>query len=200
MNLDPTQHAWWLASRASGIVAIFLLTFAVVVGLMMGGKTVQRVTGKPGRGPLAIKLLLQSHEQVSVAALIAIAVHALLLLGDGYLHPTFSQLTIPFTIDYRPVFVGLGIIGAYVMAILGLSFYVRARIGTARWKKLHRWTITGYALAVVHTLGAGTDASSAWFQIPLLASAALVAVMFVLRATSPGGLSKPSNATAGTTT
>ncbi len=167
---------------------------------MMGGKTVQRVTGKPGRGPLAIRLLLQSHEQVSVAALIAIAVHALLLLGDGYLHPSFSQLAVPFTIDYRPFFVGMGIIGAYVMAILGLSFYIRARIGTTRWKKLHRWTIIGYVLAVVHTLGAGTDAASAWFQIPLLGSAALVAVMFVLRATSPGGLSKPNNTNAGVAT
>lgn len=200
MTPDPYQHAWWIASRASGIVAIFLLTFAVIVGLMMGGKTVQRVTGKPGRGPLAIRLLLQSHEQVSVAALIAIAVHGLTLLGDGFLHPSFSQLAIPFTIEYRPFYVGLGIIGGYVMAILGLSFYIRARIGNARWKKLHRWTITGYVLAVIHTLGAGTDAASAWFQIPLLASAGLVTVMFVLRATSPGGLSKPDKSAAGAAT
>ena len=79
---DPTQHLWWLASRSSGIVAMLLLTFTVVVGLMMGGKLVNKLTGKQGRGALAIKSLLQTHEQASIAALIAVGVHGVTLLGD----------------------------------------------------------------------------------------------------------------------
>jgi sulfoxide reductase heme-binding subunit YedZ len=184
VNTDPTQHLWWLASRASGIVAILLLTFTVVVGLMMGGKLVQKLTGKQGKGALAIKSLLQTHEQASIAALIAVAAHGLTLLGDGFLHPTLAQLAIPFNMDYRPFYVGLGVIGGYIAVALGLSFYFRSRIGVARWKKMHRWTIAAYGLAVVHALGSGTDAGSAWFDIPLLASAGLVVVMFGVRATT----------------
>jgi sulfoxide reductase heme-binding subunit YedZ len=183
-NTDPTQHLWWLASRASGIVAILLLTFTVIVGLMMGGKFVQRLTGKQGKGALAIKNLLQTHEQASIAALIAVAAHGLTLLGDAFMHMSLSNIAIPFTDAYRPFYVGVGIIGGYIAAALGLSFYLRGRIGAARWKKMHRWTIAAYALAVIHALGAGTDASTAWFQIPLLASAGVVTMMFLIRASS----------------
>lgn len=184
--VDPSQHIWWLASRASGIVAILLLTYTVLAGLMMGGKLSQRLTGKPGRGALAVKQLLQTHEMTSIAALIAIGVHGVTLLGDSYLHPSLAQIAIPFTIDYRSFYVGLGIIGGYVAVALGLSFYIRGRIGTSRWKKMHRWTIAAYALSVGHALGAGTDAGSAWFNYPLLASAGLVALMFVIRVSSVG--------------
>lgn len=184
--VDPTDHIWWLASRASGIVALLLLTYTVLVGLMMGGKLVQRVAGRPGKGSLAIKNLLQSHEYTSLAALVAIVVHGVTLLGDAYLHPTISQIAIPFTIGYRSFYTGLGIIGGYVAVLLGLSFYLRSRIGMARWRKLHRWTIAAYALSVVHVLGAGTDAGSAWFEIPVLASAGIVAVVFLFRMSSVG--------------
>lgn len=184
--VDPGPHLWWLASRASGIVAILLLTYTVLVGLMMGGKLVQRVAGRPGRGGLAVKRLLESHEYASIAALVAIVVHGVTLLGDVYLHPSIAEIAIPFTMAYRSFYTGLGVIGAYFAILLGLSFYVRGRIGTARWKKLHRWTLAAYALAVVHALGAGTDAASSWFELPLLASAGLVAVTFLARASSVG--------------
>ncbi len=184
--VDPGPHLWWLASRASGIVAILLLTYTVLVGLMMGGKLVQRVAGRPGRGGLAVKRLLESHEYASIAALVAIVVHAVTLLGDAYLHPSLGEVAVPFTMAYRSFYTGLGVIGAYLAILLGLSFYARARIGTARWKKLHRWTLGAYGLAVVHALGAGTDAASSWFEIPLLASAGLVVVTFLARASSVG--------------
>lgn len=182
--VDPSDHLWWLASRASGIVAILLLTYTVLIGLMMGGKLVQRLLARPGRGSLAIKQLLETHEYASIAALIAICVHGVTLLGDAFLHPTASQLLIPFVSEYRTFYTGLGIIGGYVTALLGLSFYARKHIGTARWKKLHRWTLGGYGLAVVHTLGAGTDAASRWFQVPLLASAGAVVLIFTVRMSS----------------
>ena len=193
MTNDPTQHLWWLASRASGIVAVLLLTFTVIVGLLMGGKLVQRLTGKQGRGALAIKSLLQTHEQASIAALIAVAAHGLTLLGDGFLHPSLSQIAIPFNMDYRPFYVGLGVIGGYVAMALGLSFYFRARIGVATWKKMHRWTIAAYALAVVHALGSGTDAGSSWFEIPLLVSAGFVAILFVIRASTGSRAPRKAN-------
>lgn len=179
--IDPSQHLWWLASRASGIVAILLLTYTVLVGLMMGGKLVQRVLARPGKGSLAVKHLLQSHEYASLAALIAIGVHGVTLLGDSYLHPTIAQIAVPFASEYRPFFTGLGVIGGYLATLLGLSFYLRSRIGMARWKKLHRWTLAAWALSVVHVLGAGTDAASEWFYKPLLASAGLVVLVFAVR-------------------
>ena len=69
-----------------------------------------------------------------------------------------SQIAVPFTMGYRPAFTGLGIIAGWLAVFLGLSFYARRRIGVKRWRSIHRATIAVWALGVIHTLGAGTDA------------------------------------------
>jgi sulfoxide reductase heme-binding subunit YedZ len=58
------------------------------------------------------------------------------------------------------------------MLLLGLSYYVRARIGVQRWRALHRFTVLAWLLGLVHALGEGTDAGRTWF----LAMTAIVAV------------------------
>ena len=58
--------------------------------------------------------------------LIAIAAHGLLLLGDSYLRPGLAGIALPFVMSNQPVWTGLGIIGGWLAAILGLSFYVRS--------------------------------------------------------------------------
>lgn len=196
MSNDPNQHIWWLASRSSGIVALFMLTAAVLLGLMLGGKISQKLpkslAQRLGAEP---RLLSKAHEQLSIAALIAIGVHGVTLLGDAYIHPTVAQITIPFAIAYRPLATGLGIVSGYVIVALSLSFYVRKRIGMQTWRKLHRFTIAGYALAVIHTITAGTDGTSPWLGIPVLASAALVVVMLAVRVvTSSNGSAGGSSA------
>ncbi|MGZ5342634.1 MAG: hypothetical protein ACXWW8_07175, partial [Solirubrobacterales bacterium] len=76
---DFASHAWWLASRASGLVALGLVTASVALGLMMAG----RLSRKPG----ANRVLSAIHEQTAVTGLVMIAVHGLTLLGDPWLNP-----------------------------------------------------------------------------------------------------------------
>lgn len=167
--VDPNQHIWWLASRASGIVALGLITASVTLGLLMANKL--------WRGRAAAGL----HEQLSIAGLGAIAAHGLTLLGDPWLHPGLGGITLPFTMGYRTGFTGLGIVAGYVSAALGLSFYARRTIGAKLWRKLHRFTPVAYVLAMVHTIGAGTDASTPWLRTFMLATALPIAVLFVKR-------------------
>ena len=156
--MRPADHMWWLASRASGIVALMLVTLSVAVGLAMAGKVMRR----PGLG----KVLMALHEHASLAALIAIAVHGVTLLGDQFLNPSLLDISVPFSGDYRPVYTSVGILGGYLAALLGLTFYFRHRIGAKRWRSAHRATILVYAMSVIHTLGAGTDAGwLRWFVI-----------------------------------
>lgn len=185
MNTDPNQHLWWLASRSSGIVALVMLTATVMLGLMLGGKISQRLPKGLARLLGAEpRLISKAHEQLSVAALIAIGVHGVTLLGDTFIHPTLGQIAIPFTIGYRPLATGVGIIAGYIAAALGLSFYARKRIGVQTWRKLHRFTIVAYVMSVIHMITAGTDGTSPWLRTPVLASAALIAVMFAARVAS----------------
>ena len=84
-------------------------------------------------------------------------------------------------IGYRPVFTALGIAAAYLAALLGLSFYLRRWIGPRRWRRLHRLMAVVYALALVHALGAGTDAGTPWLRTVLLGTAVPLVPLLVLR-------------------
>jgi sulfoxide reductase heme-binding subunit YedZ len=88
---------------------------------------------------------------------------------------------VPFALPYRAPYTGLGVLGGYLAALLGLSFYARARIGAKRWRVLHRLTSLVYVLAVIHTLGAGTDAGARWPRLTLIASGAPVVFLLLVR-------------------
>ena len=171
MTRDPMDYGWWLASRASGLVALALITLSVGVGLAMAGKAFR----KPGLP----RKLMALHEHAALGGLIAIAVHGITLLGDRWLHPGPAGIAVPFVMDYRPVYTGLGIVAGYLAAALGLSFYVRKRIGAKLWRKLHRATIAVYVLAVIHTLGAGSDV--AWVRPAMLITGAPILDLLTLR-------------------
>ena len=156
---DPTQHFFWLASRATGVVAIVLIALTVGLGLALSGR-ISRQPGVPGR-------LKHLHEAMSLTALLAIAGHGLLLLGDGYLHPSLAEIALPFAMPNQPVWTGIGVMAGWLAAILGLSFYVRRWIGVKVWRWLHRWTLLVYVLGIAHTLGSGTDARSTWLLLIL---------------------------------
>jgi sulfoxide reductase heme-binding subunit YedZ len=170
---DPMEFGWWLASRASGLVALALITLSVAIGLSMAGK----VASKPGLK----KTLNAVHEHAALAGLIAIAVHGITLLGDRWLHPGPVGITVPFVMDYEPLYTGLGITAGYLAAALGLSFYARRRIGTRRWRQLHKLTILVYLLSVAHTLGAGTDAGTPWLRAAIVGTGAPILFLFVMR-------------------
>ena len=91
-------------------------------------------------------------------------------------------LTIPFAMPYRPLFTGLGHRSrGYLAALLGLSFYARRRIGVKLWRKLHRATVLVWVLGVVHTIGAGSDASTVWLRAYMLLTGAPIVYLTVLR-------------------
>lgn len=188
---DVAEHAWWLASRASGLIALALVTVSVALGLILAG----RLSRRPG----AARVLSAIHEQSAVIGLVAIAVHGLTLLGDPWLDPGPAGISIPFAMPYRPLWTGLGIVGGWLAALLGLSFYARKRIGPKLWRKAHRATVVVFALGVAHTLGAGTDSSSPWLLWPLAFAGTAIAVLFVARvASAPRRARRPSERAART--
>lgn len=76
--------------------------------------------------------------------------------------------------------------GAIVMAhpfsaVLGLTFYLRRRIGARLWRRMHRWTLAVYVLGVIHTLGAGTDASTPWMLWMLVLTGVPILFLTLLR-------------------
>jgi sulfoxide reductase heme-binding subunit YedZ len=170
---DPSQHVFWLASRGLGVAALVLISLSVGLGLALSGR-VSRTPGAPAR-------FKRLHEAVALAGLLAIAGHGLTLLGDPYLKPGLAGIALPFAMATQPVWTGVGILGGWLAAIVGLSFYVRKWIGTKAWRRLHRWTLAVYVMSIAHTLGSGSDARSFWLTYILLASTLPILFLAVFR-------------------
>jgi sulfoxide reductase heme-binding subunit YedZ len=172
-------HLYWITSRAAGIVALLLSSISVCVGLLMGGRVLK------GRQPD----LRVAHEALSLGTLAALLVHGLTLIGDSFLHPSLGDVAIPFLSGYKTLWTSGGIVAFWAMALLGLSYYARTRIGPQRWRRLHRFTALAWLLGLVHSLGEGTDAGQTWFlamtAIVVLPALALLAMRWLSPSATP---------------
>ena len=176
-------HVFWITSRAAGVVALLLASASVGVGLTMGGRMLPRA--QRGLRPL--------HEALSLAALAALALHAVSLLGDAYMSPSLADLTLPFASSFCAPWMAIGIVAGWATALLGASYYVRGRIGVARWRRLHRFTALAWLLSIVHALGMGTDAGTAWFLVALGTVLVPALTLLVLRLTEePASCAAPA--------
>jgi sulfoxide reductase heme-binding subunit YedZ len=165
------EHGFWITSRAAGMVALLASSAAVALGLLLAGRFARGRTAQ----------LRVAHEALALATLVALTVHAAALLGDGYLSPSLADITIPFVSSYHRIWTTTGIVAGWGLAILGLAFYVRGRIGVARWRRLHRWTALAWVLGVVHGLMEGTDSGTAWFLAAAIAAVLPAGALLAVR-------------------
>jgi sulfoxide reductase heme-binding subunit YedZ len=177
--VDPFHYTWWLASRAFGIVGFTALGVVAVLGLISALKLV---------APARVARLRPWHERLALTGLGCTALHGGLLLLDPWLHPGLLGILVPFTMDYRPVWTGLGTIAGYALAAFGLSFYLRRRIGARRWRSAHRFASVAFVLGGLHGLMAGTDARSPVLLALILGLGVVVVVLAGARAV---GLRRP---------
>jgi predicted ferric reductase len=149
--------AFWYLSRATAFVSLGLLWLSMALGMGITNKMARLWPGAPAAFAL--------HEYTSLLGLAFALFHALIILGDKFIHFTLVQLLVPFsTVDYKPVWVGLGQIGLYTWALLALSFYVRPAIGQKTWRIFHYLTFGLYFLALFHGIFSGSDSGLGWAQ------------------------------------
>ncbi len=170
-------HLFWITSRAAGVATLVLSSASLSAGLLIRTRGERRLLGGESRA---------LHEALALATLVALAVHGVTLLGDSYLHPSPIEISVPFTTAYRPFWTGLGIVAGWGLAILGLSYYARDAFGgQARWRLLHRFIAVFWALGIVHTLGAGTDAGQLWLLVVMAIPSVPAAILLIGRLLGP---------------
>jgi methionine sulfoxide reductase heme-binding subunit len=161
-----SSHALWFATRGFGVVSLLLLTAIVVLGV--AGATRWR----SARWPRFVVAGL--HRNLSLLALVFIALHVITTVADGYAPISFLNAVLPFTSQYRPVWLGLGAVAFDLLLALTITSLLRARIGYGRWRALHWLAYASWPIALVHGLGTGTDARVTWMQVIVVASVACV--------------------------
>jgi len=172
--LGAEPKAYWYLSRTSALVAYALLWLSMALGLIITNKLARVWPG----GPTAFDL----HQFASLLGLAFALFHALILMGDKYINYDLAQVLVPFNSGgYKPVWVGLGQIGFYLFAIVGLSFYVRKRLGQRRWRLIHFLGFLTFALALAHGIFAGTDTTMELVRVFYWATGATLVFLTVYR-------------------
>lgn len=159
----------WHLSRSAGTVAYLLLAGSTIWGLLLSSKIIKET--------VPASLALGMHNALSWLALALTGFHGLILLFDNYYTYDLASLAIPFIGPYRPGWVGLGIVGFYLMALVVLSFQFRKQIGQKTWRALHYLSFVAFVLATIHGLAAGTDSGKIGMQLMYMGSG--LAVLFL---------------------
>jgi predicted ferric reductase len=141
----------WHITRSAGWVAYLLLWFSTVWGLMLPSKLLNRF--------LSPTFIVDFHEFISLLSIGFVLLHVSILLIDQYLPYSLSQILLPFLSPYRPFWVGIGVLGFYLILLVTITFYLRQRIGQKTFRSIHMLSLVGYLGTVLHAFFAGTDSS-----------------------------------------
>ena len=163
----------WLVSRALGLTAYVALSLEIALGLLVSTGAADRV--------LARARTLELHQWLSSVSLALVGAHAITLLGDGFAGLDVIDLVVPFASELRRVATGLGVLSAYAMLGLHLSYAARGKIGARTWRKLHYGSFALYVLATVHGLAAGTDSGRLFTTLLYALSASGVVFLLAVR-------------------
>jgi methionine sulfoxide reductase heme-binding subunit len=164
-----TVQTWWYVTRAAGLTSYILLWLSTVWGMAIPTKILSPAV----EGTYSYDF----HEFLSLLGLGFVLLHVIVLALDKYLPFSLWQLLIPFINSYRPLWVGLGIIGFYLFLLVTLTFYMRQSIGTRAFRSIHMLSLFGYLGATLHGLFAGTD--SALAVTKLLYAGTFLVVVFL---------------------
>ncbi|MBZ0234484.1 MAG: ferric reductase [Deltaproteobacteria bacterium] len=167
----PQGTGAWMFSRVTGLLAYLALGLEVFAGLL--------VSTRSGDRWLPRGQLVDLHGWLSPLALALVLAHGAVLLADRHVRFDVIDVLVPFASSRWPFAIGLGVVGAYLLLVVHLSFGLRKRIGTATWRRLHYLSFVAFVLVTIHALAVGTDRANPWFAavylVMLVAVASLVA-------------------------
>jgi len=187
-----SSTALWYASRATGVVALVLLTAVALMGIM-----VSRQGRLPGLPRFATTSL---HRSLALLAVVFIAIHVLTAIVDPFVTIGIAAVFIPFTSPYKPLWLGLGAVSLdIIVALVGTSL-LRGRIGRRTWRAVHWLAYLCWPVALAHSIGSATDLRTGWLLSLTIgcciAVVAAVAWRIIAAALTPGPAQRPARALA----
>ena len=154
--LATTSTAFWYSTRATGIVALILLTATMVLGILTAGRAKSRSWPAFAQAEL--------HKRISIMAMVFVAIHVLTSVLDTYVHLGWGSIFVPFSSSYKPLWTGLGTVAVDLMIAVAVSSALRQRISPSTWRGIHWLAYGSWPVAMAHALGEGTDAAKLWMD------------------------------------
>jgi sulfoxide reductase heme-binding subunit YedZ len=154
--LATTSTTIWFTMRATGVVALLLLSATMVLGILTAGRARTRSWPAFAQADL--------HKRVSLLAMSFLALHVLTAVLDTYVPVGWAAALVPFASPYRTLWTGLGTVGVDLMVAVAVSSALRQRISARTWRGIHWLAYGSWPVAMAHSLGMGTDASTLWLD------------------------------------
>ena len=144
----------WYATRATGVVALVLLTVTVALGIA----GVSRLESR--HWPRVITAGL--HKNISLLVVAFVLVHVLTTVLDSFVSISIISAVIPFSSGYRTFWLGLGAIAFDLILALVVTSLLRGRLSYRAWRAVHLLAYASWPVALWHGLGTGTDSKLPW--------------------------------------
>jgi DMSO/TMAO reductase YedYZ heme-binding membrane subunit len=167
----------WILLRAAGIGSYVMLFLAVAWGLVATTSVTARVSKRSAN---------LFHASVATTGLVLLGGHLGLLLVDRFMPFSLPDLLVPMTSSYRPYAVATGIAGMYLIVAIVVTSWLRKRIGTVWWRRVHVAAVPAFALSLLHGILAGTDTERPWMFALYAATGLIVLFLTILRALTHG--------------
>jgi sulfoxide reductase heme-binding subunit YedZ len=166
----------WYASRATGVVALLLLTGVMVLGML-----VNRQGRLPGLPRFAVTGL---HRNLSLLAVVFVAIHVLTAVADGYVNIPLTASVLPFTSPYERLRLALGAVSLDLMVAVIATSLLRRNLSRRAWRVVHLLSYLSWPVAWVHSFFAGDDLQHGALFVLALLCAIAVGVALIWRLVS----------------
>src|SRR5690348_3546714 len=175
MGMSDVDKFWaFPVLQASGLVGLLFAYASVLLGLAQSTKYAKRFR------------LHRLHQQFALVVVGLVLVHVAATALDA-MGNTWITVLIPGQVaatGWPEAELGFdtGIFAVYALLLTAPTYYLRRRIGSRRWKILHRFVLVFYILALWHALLLGLDISHyKWIRSALLLAQIPLLVLFVWR-------------------
>ena len=163
MSLSPIT---WYVARAGGVVAYVLLTMSVVAGTLLAGKV--RVPGFPR---FAVE---DVHRFLGLLAATFVGVHVAGIALDTTVPFSVSELVVPFSASFKPLWTGLGVVALELLVALAVTNGLRHKMPYRLWRSLHAMSFVIWGAATLHGVMTGSDRDQRWLVAVFVISTAVV--------------------------
>jgi DMSO/TMAO reductase YedYZ heme-binding membrane subunit len=168
-----SSTALWYASRATGVVALLLLTAVMVIGVL-----VARQGPLPGLPRFAVSGL---HRNLSLLATAFVAIHVVTAVADGYVTIPLTSAVVPLTSPYERVWLSVGAIAFDLMLASVITSLLRRHLSRRAWQGIHLTAYACWPIAWFHSVFASKDMQTGILLATALACALAVVVAVAWR-------------------
>jgi predicted ferric reductase len=102
------------------------------------------------------------HQTVSLLAIVFLLIHIVTTVLDSFAPIGLVDAVVPFNGTYRPVWLGLGALSSDLLLAVLVTSLVRASLGYRAWRSIHLLAYGCWPVALVHSLGTGSDTKQVW--------------------------------------